>query len=150
MINDVKIIPLNRISDERGTIYHMIKNTDSFYDQVGEVYFSKSYPGVIKGWHLHKKMGIKYAVPIGMIKLVIYDLRQNSPTYSNIMELFLGEENYNLVIIPPGVANGYKTIGYKSSLVVNCATHPHEPEGEMQRIDPFNNDIPYEWGLKHK
>jgi dTDP-4-dehydrorhamnose 3,5-epimerase len=149
MIDDVKIVPLKQIPDERGKVMHMLKKTDPHFIEFGEIYFSVVYPGVIKGWHLHKKMTINYAVPVGMIKLVLYDQRENSRTKGELMELFIGEDNYCLVQIPSGVINGFKGIGTKSAIVANCATIPHDPE-EIVRIDPFTKDIPYDWNLKHR
>ena len=32
--------------------------------------------------------------------------------------------------------------------VANCATVPHDPE-EIERVDPFSDEIPYDWALKH-
>ena len=55
MIQDVKIINLKKIPDERGAIFHMLKNTDEHYTKFGEIYFSVCYPGVVKGWHEHTK-----------------------------------------------------------------------------------------------
>jgi len=149
MIDGVKITQLKVIPDERGTIFHMLRNDDKVFESFGEIYFSKVYPGVVKGWHLHKKMTLNYAVPVGMIKLVLFDDRENSPTRGELMELFIGEENYVLVTIPPNVWNGFKGIGLEIAMVVNCSTIPHDPD-EIIRLDPFNNNIPYDWGLKSK
>lgn len=144
MIEGVKVIVLKKICDERGMIMHMLKSTDPYFEQFGEIYFSTAYPGVVKGWHEHTKQVQFYAVIHGMIKLVLYDNRSNSPTYKELMELFIGEDNYQLVRIPTGVINGYKTIGTKTAIVANCATLPHEPD-EMIRYDPHGNKVPYKW-----
>lgn len=149
MIDDVKIISLKQIPDERGKIMHMLKCTDAHFERFGEIYFSVAYPGVIKGWHLHTKQTQFYAVISGMIKLVLYDERKNSHTYGRLMEIFTGEDNYQLIKIPVGVVNGYKTIGVKPAIVANCATEPHEPD-EMKRYDPLNSHIKYDWSLKHR
>jgi len=148
LIEGVKIIPLKQIPDERGKIMHMLRCDDEYFIQFGEIYFSVVYPGVIKGWHGHKRMTLNYAVVSGMIKLVLYDDREDSPTRGEIQEVFMGEDNYILVQIPPHVLNGFKGIGTKPAIVANCATHPHDPE-EIYRIDPFDNNIPYKWELKH-
>ena len=65
------------------------------------------------------------------------------------MEIFTGEDDYALITIPPGVWNGYMTIGVKPAIVANCATEPHDPE-EMIRRSPFDPSIPYDWALKHR
>ena len=149
MIDGVKIVPLKQIPDERGKVMHMLKSTDPHFTRFGEIYFSVIYPGVIKGWHLHKKMEINYAVPVGMIKLVLYDTRKNSSTKGELMELFIGEDNYVLVKVPIGVINGFKCVGTKPAYVANCANIPHDPN-EIVRMDPLTKDIPYDWSLKNK
>ncbi|GAI18220.1 unnamed protein product, partial [marine sediment metagenome] len=98
--------------------------------------------------HLHKEMTLNYAVIQGMIKLILYDGGENSPTRENLMELFIGEENYCLVKIPPKIWNGFKGIGIKPAIVANCATISHDPN-EIKKMDPFTSKIPYEWRLKH-
>ena len=148
MIDGVQVIPLKRIPDERGTILHMLKCTDPHFQQFGEIYFSTVYPGVIKGWHKHQEMTLNYACVEGRIKLVLYDDREKSPTKSELMEIFLGPDNYSLVIIPPGVWNGFKGMSPPYAIMANCCSHPHDPSRSV-RMDPFNNLIPYQWDVKH-
>jgi len=149
MIEGVQIIPLKQIIDERGKVMHMLKKGDSYFSDFGEIYFSTVNPGAIKGWHIHKKMILNYAVPFGCIKFVLYDSRKDSPTFGEVQEIFLSAENYSLVIIPPLVWNGFKGLGNTPALVANCATIMHDPE-EIDRLDPFDNTIPYNWDIKHR
>jgi len=148
-IADIRIHPLRRIPDERGTILHMLRADAPHFEQFGEIYFSTIYPGVIKGWHLHTKMTLNYAVIVGNIKLVLYDDRDTSPTRGEVQEIFMGEENYCLVTVPPFIWNGFKGIGTTKAMVANCATIPHDP-AEIERRDPFDPSIPYDWSLKHR
>jgi dTDP-4-dehydrorhamnose 3,5-epimerase len=148
MIDGVIVKPLKKIPDERGCIFHMLRNDYPEFEQFGEIYFSMVYPNAIKAWHLHKKMILNYAVISGMIKLVLYDDRENSPTKGELMEIFTGEQNYCLIKIPSGIWNGFKGIGDKPAIVANCATIPHDPE-EIVRISPFTDRIPYNWEIKH-
>jgi len=148
MIEGVKIKLLKKICDERGMVMHMLRSDDPDFEKFGEIYFSCIYPNIIKGWHIHKKMTLNYAVVKGMIKLVLYDGRKDSPTKGEIMEIFMGENNYVLVTIPPNVWNGFKGTGTEMSIIANCSTLPYDPK-EISRCDPFKNDIPYDWGLKH-
>ena len=147
-IDGVVITPLRKIPDERGVVLHMLRADAPHFLQFGEIYFSSVYPGAVKAWRRHRQLTLNYAVPIGMIKLVLFDDRRDSPTGGQLMELFIGENNYCLVTIPPLVWNGFKGIGDKLALVANCATLPHN-DGESERVDPFVNDIPYDWGIKH-
>jgi dTDP-4-dehydrorhamnose 3,5-epimerase len=146
MIEGVIIKPLRQILDERGKIMHMIRNDDPEFINFGEIYFSCIYPGVIKGWHIHKKMTLNYAVPFGTIKLVLYDDRISSKTCGELQEIFLGPENYCLVQIPPLVWNGFKGVGTTPSIVANCSTIPHDP-AEIERKNPEDSSIPYKWEL---
>ena len=148
MIEGVLVKPLAQIADERGKIMHMLRADEPHFEKFGEIYFSVVYPGVINGWHLHKEMTLNYAVISGIIKLVLYDPREDSPTKGEIQELFIGEDNYILVKIPPKIWNGFEGIGVKPAIVANCATIPHRPD-EIERVDPWMNDIPYDWKLKH-
>lgn len=148
MIEGVAIRPLKQIPDERGKVMHMLKRDDPWFEKFGEIYFSVVYPGVVKGWHLHKVMTLNYAVVSGIIKLVLYDDREGSPSRGQLQEIFTGQDNYALITIPPNVWNGFKGIGTAPAIVANCATIPHDP-AEIVRLDPFTKTIPYDWNLKH-
>ena len=147
MIDGVIITPLKKIADERGTVMHMLRKDSPVFKEFGEIYFSTAYPGVIKGWHLHTKMTLNYAVIQGMIKLVLYDDRKDSKTRGELIELFIGDDNYCLVTIPPGIWNGFKCIGKKTAIVANCSDISHSKD-EISRMDPItNNLIKYNWNL---
>lgn len=148
MIQGVSIRPLKQIADERGKVMHMMRRDDPWFERFGEIYFSVVYPGVIKGWHLHKIMTLNYAVVSGAIKLVLYDDREESATKGEVQEIFTDRENYALITVPPCVWNGFKGIGANPAIVANCATDPHDP-GEIIRLDPFSKKIPYDWTLRH-
>lgn len=148
MIEGVKVTPLRQIVDERGKIMHMLRNDSEVFQKFGEVYFSCIHPGAIKAWHIHSKMTLNYAVPHGKIKMVLYDGREDSPTKGELMELYIGPENYCLVTVPPMVWNGFKGVGTETSIVCNCSDIPHDPE-EISRMDPFTKEIPYNWDIKH-
>lgn len=149
MIDGVLVVPLKQIPDERGKIMHMLRSDDPHFEQFGEIYFSVVYPGVIKGWHIHRRMTLNYACVSGTIKLVLYDDREDSQTRGELQELFIGESNYVLVKIPFGVWNGFKGAGVTPAIVANCSTIPHDPH-EINRMSPFDSRIPYDWSLQHK
>lgn len=149
MIDGVAIRPLRQIPDERGKIMHMLRRTDSWFEEFGEIYFSMIFPDVVKAWHLHREMTLNYAVVVGAIKLVLYDERNDSATKGQIQELFVSPgEFYCLVTIPPRVWNGFKGLGTEASIVANCATMPHDPD-EIVRRDPSDPSIPYDWALNN-
>lgn len=147
MIAGVRKVALRRIPDERGTVHHMLRNDDPHFLGFGEIYFTTIYREVIKGWHRHREMTLNYAVPHGRIKLVLFDDRPDSATSGALEEHFLGPDDYALVQIPPGVWNGFKGIS-DMALVANCCTHTHDLS-RSDRLDPFENHIPYDWALKN-
>lgn len=148
MIQGVEFHPLKQIPDERGRVMQMLRRDDPWFERFGEIYFSVVYPGVVKGWHLHKVMTLNYAVIVGRIKLVLYDEREDSPSRGKLQEVFAGEDNYCLITVPPNVWNGFKGLGVEPAVVANCATEPYDPS-EIVRSDPFSDRVPYDWNLKH-
>lgn len=144
MIEGVLITPLKQFLDNRGKVMHMLRATDPHFTAFGEIYFSTVYPGAVKAWHLHKEKTINLAVPMGVIKLVMYDARPGSPTEGRIHEIFVGPDNYQLVTIPREVWYGFQGVGIDTAIVANCATLAHDPL-EAQRKDPSSGDIPYTW-----
>lgn len=149
MIEGVVVSPLKQIVDERGKVMHMLRADAPGFPGFGEIYFSTVHPGAIKGWHIHKKMTLNYAVPHGLIKFVLYDDRAGSATQGELQELFLGPDNYCLVTVPPLVWNGFKGVGAEPAIVANCASIVHDSL-EIDRRDPFDPRIPYDWALKHR
>jgi dTDP-4-dehydrorhamnose 3,5-epimerase len=149
VIDDVRVIPLQRIPDERGTVFHMLRSTDPHFLQFGEIYFSSVYRDVVKGWHRHREMTLNYACIHGRAKLVLYDDRNGSATRGHVMEIFLGPDSYSLVVIPPLVWNGFKGMSDPLAIIANCCTHPHDPD-RSERMDPFSSDIPYDWAVRHR
>jgi dTDP-4-dehydrorhamnose 3,5-epimerase len=144
LIDGVRVAPRCQLTDERGAILHMLRRDDPEFIEFGEVYFSTVNPGIVKGWHLHKKMTLNYTCPEGEILLVLYDDRPESATRGALMELTLSREHHCLVQVPPLVWNGFVGMAPSPSVVCNCATLPHDPE-EIVRLPYDDPSIPYRW-----
>lgn len=145
-IEGVTVKPLRRIPDERGTIFHMLRASDPEFQQFGEIYFSTVYQNVVKGWHKHAEMTLHYACILGRVKCALFDDRPDSPSRGSLMEVYLGPENYALLIVPPGVWNGFKGMAEPFSMVANCCTHEHNPE-RSERRPPTDPSIGYDWAV---
>jgi len=145
-VEGVGVFPLRQIVDERGTISHMLRTTDPHFVAFGEIYFSSIHPGVVKGWHKHRDMTLNYACVSGRAKVVVYDPRPESPSYGHLQEVFIGVDSHQLVVIPPGLWNGFKCIGDSTAIVANCCTHAHDPT-RSERMDPFESPLPYSWDV---
>jgi dTDP-4-dehydrorhamnose 3,5-epimerase len=149
LIHGVNVKPLKIIADERGYLMEMMRADDPFFQRFGQSYVSVAYPGVVKGWHYHKVQTDHFVIVKGMMKVVLYDQRADSPTKGLINEFFMGEKNPILVTIPPGVVHGMKGIGTEPAMLVNVPTEMYRYDKPDEfRIDPHKNDIPYDWGQK--
>jgi len=149
LIQGVQVKQLRWIPDERGKLMEMLRCDDSMFDKFGQVYITTCYPGVVKAWHYHQNQADNMVVVKGMAKVALYDQRENSPTKKLVNEFFIGEDNPMLIHIPAMVLHGFKAYGSEPAYVVNTVTRPYDhKEPDEFRIDPFDNDIPYDWALK--
>ena len=144
-IKGLFVKPLDRVFLDKGNIMKMLQHDSELFTGFGEAYFSKINPGAIKGWHKHRNVISCYAVPYGFVKLVVLDDRDDSPTFGNFEEIYMGPENYVLARVPTGVWNGFKGISASVSLIAVCLNLPHDPE-EMDRLPKGHKSIPYDWG----
>ena len=144
-IEGVIIQPLKQIADKCGPVLHMLKNDSRLFKQFGEVYFSEIHSGLVKAWKRHKKQSQNLVVPLGKIRLVIYDDRPNSNTHGKIAQYKLGRpEDYRLIHIPPMLWYGFQGIGDQTSMIANCTDLSHDPE-EMESLSADTSQIPYQW-----
>ena len=143
-IEGVIITDLKIISDDRGSVMHMLRNDSKVFKSFGEIYFSTIYEKKIKAWHLHKEATLNYACIFGKVKLVLFDDRKDSRTYKKYQVIEMSNENYSLVTIPPNIWNGFKGIAVNYSIIANCLDQPHK-ESEMVRLDPFDDQFQYKW-----
>lgn len=149
MINGVTITPLRQIVDERGKVMHMLREDSPVFQRFGEIYFSFTYPGIVKAWRRHKEVTLNYAVICGEIKFVLFDDRVDSPTRGEVQEFFISPDNYQLVTVPPLVWNGFKSVGTETAIVANCATLAHDPD-ETERRPVLDSGIPYDWDVSRR
>ena len=149
MIEGVIVKELKVIPDERGRLMEILRADDEMFRKFGQVYMTTVYPGVVKGWHYHKKQYDNMAVVKGMMKIVLFDGRLDSSTYGEVNEFFAGEYKPILIHIPPFVYHGFKCISDEESMVVNTPTEAYDHrEPDEFRVHPHDNDIPYEWDRK--
>lgn len=145
LIDGVTTTELRQISDERGAVLHMLRNDAPEFTRFGECYFSEVLPGAVKAWKRHRIQTQNLAVPVGRMRVVIYDDREDSATRGHVQVMELGRPDaYLRLQIPPGLWYGFASVGDKPALLVNCADLPHDPaESEQRPID--NVIIPYQW-----
>ena len=139
MIEGVIITKLKKIPDERGAIFHMLRNDDPHFKKFGEIYFSIAYPGIIKGWHEHTKQVQNYAVVDGMIKLVLYDNRKKSKTYKKIKSFIIdSKKNKSVYFFPANIGHAYIALSQKNHMIYG--TSGNYKTKEEYKL-PFNKSL---------
>lgn len=128
MLDTVKITPLKIFSDNRGSVKHMMKCTDETFSNFGEIYFSTILPGNIKGWYRNKTTTVNYAVIEGNIQLIVSDGEIKK-------EILMGDDNYCLVTIPPGIWRAFRPHGGRKAIVADLTDKPHNPL-DTEKKDP--------------
>lgn len=141
----VETYDLREISDERGAVLHMIRNDSHGFTQFGECYFSEVRPGAIKAWKRHSEQTQNLTVPVGCIRIVLFDSRDDSSSRNSLMVLELGRpDSYKRLCIPPGIWYGFTCTSDSAALIANFTDFPHDPD-ECEVSLPENPDIPYTW-----
>jgi len=150
LIDGVKIVKLRLIPDERGRLMEILRRDwEGMFDEFGQCYMTTGYPGVVKAWHYHEHQDDHFCVVHGMMKVVLYDPRAESPTKGAVNEFFMGDKNPLLVKIPKYVYHGFKTISENEAIVVNVPTNTYNYSSPDElREDPHENKIPYDWARK--
>lgn len=149
MIHEANVKPLKVIPDERGRLMEMLRCDSDLFKGFGQVYMTTAYPGVVKAWHYHKKQWDHFVCVRGMMKVVLFDSRDDSPTKGEVNEFFMGDHNPILLQIPPLVYHGFKCVSDHEAMVINTPTELYNyNEPDEFRVDPHSNDIPYDWNRK--
>ena len=142
-INGVNITPLSIIDTKGGDVFHAMKISDHGYSGFGEAYFSTIEPDAIKGWKRHKQMVLNLVVPVGTVRFILFDDRDNQDNVNQFQEVTLSiEDGYSRLTIPPMIWVGFQGLGLQKSLVLNIANIEHSPE-EVERKELA--EIKFNW-----
>jgi len=148
MIQDVVVKKLKPMVDERGMLMEILRSDESIFDRFGQCYVTGVHPGIVKGWHYHKKQFDHFCCLRGTAKIVLYDGRENSQTYREVNEFILSLDSPLLVKIPPYVFHGFTAVGEEDAMILNLPTELyHYQEPDEFRENPFSEKIPYDWGM---
>lgn len=152
MINGVKIKQLKLFPDDRGFFIEVFKETtDDFKIKIKQTSYTETYPGVIKAFHWHKIQWDLWFVIKGMVQVVLYDMREDSPTYKKTQVIFAGEKNPSLIFIPPFVAHGYRVLGNEKVGLLYHTTECYDSKNpDEERIDWNSPEIGFDWNTKNR
>jgi dTDP-4-dehydrorhamnose 3,5-epimerase len=157
LIAGVAIEPLQIHPDDRGFFAELARLGSSgiaaqmISDGRNQIQISTTltYPGTIKAIHYHYHQTDLWAPIAGMLQAFLYDLRRSSKTFGEINTLYVGQHRPWEILIPPGVAHGYKVLGTQPAQLLYVTDRFYNPEDEGRL--PYNHpDIAYDWEIQHK
>ncbi len=108
-----------------------------------------SYPGTIKAFHFHRHQTDCWTPAAGMLQVALVDLREDSASYGRRNTLYVGTLRRWQILIPPGVAHGYKVIGPEAAMLVYMTDRFYDPSDEG-RIPYDEAGLNYDWETQHK
>ncbi|MGI6163318.1 MAG: dTDP-4-dehydrorhamnose 3,5-epimerase family protein [Bacillota bacterium] len=146
MIEGVKVRRLLRHPDDRGFFQEILRDDDGLLEHFGQASMSKTYPGVIKAFHYHEYQDDLWFFPVGNAQVVLYDLREDSSTYKGTDVFYMGEDNPILVLIPKGVAHGYRVLGDREAVIIYFTTLSYNRENPDEKRLPHDDPlIGFDW-----
>ena len=146
LIDGVHIKKLSVHCDERGRLMEILRSDDELFQHFGQVYLTTAYPGVVKAWHYHRKQTDHLVAISGMVRIGLYDAREESPTHGLVNDFFAGTHNPILVKVPPMVFHGYKCVGEQEAMVLNVPTELFNyDEPDELRIAAHDPSVPFDW-----
>ena len=153
LIDGVAIEPMALWPDDRGYFLEVLRSgqglAGAFPAPTTQVSATLSYPGTIKAFHYHRHQFDCWTPVRGMFQVALVDLRGGSPTFGVKNTLFVGPLRPWRLLIPPGVAHGYKVVGSESALLVYVTSRFYDPADEG-RIAYDDCRLNYDWTVQHK
>lgn len=151
MIQDVVVKKLIRHSDDRGFFMEILRDNEGLLKKFGQASMSKTYPGVIKAFHYHELQDDIWFFPIGNAQVVLHDLREHSPTKGETAVFYMGEDNPIVLVIPAGVAHGYRVLGNSPAAIVYFTTESYNPQQpDEKRLSWDDPLISFDWQTKNR
>jgi len=154
MIKGVKIKKLKVYQDildqkdkiKPGFLMEVLRNDEGLLKKFGQTTFTVAYQGTIKAFHWHKKQDDLWFVATGQAWVVLHDLRENSPTKGETQVIMAGKDDYKLILIPQGVAHGYKVLSKEPVLLLYHTTEPYNIKSpDEERLAPDDPKIGFDW-----
>ncbi|HEX4746288.1 MAG TPA: dTDP-4-dehydrorhamnose 3,5-epimerase family protein [Gaiellaceae bacterium] len=132
-------------ADERGTLTEIYDVRWRFAeDPLVYVYHVTVTPGQIKGWVLHQSQNDRIFVYAGILKVVLFDARHDSPSHRTVNVFHLGTHDRALLSIPAGVWHAVQNVGHDVAAFVNLPSRPYDHDDPDKHRLPLDNDvIPY-------
>jgi dTDP-4-dehydrorhamnose 3,5-epimerase len=153
LIEGVRVEPVTVYPDDRGYFVEVQRMgrglAAAFPPESTQISAALNYPGTIKAFHYHLHQTDCWSPVKGLLQVALADLRVGSPTFGLRNTMYVGALRPWQVLIPPGVAHGYKVIGSEESLLVYLTDRFYNPQDEG-RIPWDDPGINYDWDTQKK
>lgn len=151
MIEGVKVKKIIKHCDDRGFFAEIVRDSEGLLETFAQASVSMSYPGVIKAFHYHDHQDDLWYFPVGNAQVVLYDLRKKSATFAVTDVFYMGEDNPIILLIPKGVAHGYRVLGNKPATIVYFTSTEYDPKNPDEKRIAFDDmRINFNWTTKNK
>lgn len=152
LIQGVRIDPLTVWPDDRGfflELHRLKTGLVADFPPTAQISAALSYPGTIKAFHYHLDQTDCWNPMLGMFQVALVDLRLESPTFGRRNTIYTGQLKPWQILIPPGIAHGYKIVSHTDATLVYLTDKTYNPadEGRIAHNDPSLN---YDWETQHK
>jgi dTDP-4-dehydrorhamnose 3,5-epimerase len=143
--------PTRPVPHEDGVLTEVARASWEVLDRpVAQVHLTTTFPGRTRAWGLHQASTDRLFVVSGLVKLVVFDGRLDSPTQGHLTEIVVSERNPGLLIVPPSLYHGWRNIGVTESIVINMPTEMYNYEDPDALDMPWDSAaakelIPYTW-----
>ena len=153
LISGVQCAPIALWPDDRGYFLEVQRMgyglAAHFPKESTQISAALNYPGIIKAFHFHRFQTDFWVPAAGLLQVALVDLRTQSATFGAKNTLYVGSLRPWQLLIPPGVAHGYKVLGEQSSVLIYVTNRTYDPKDEG-RIAYNDASIAYDWELQHK
>jgi dTDP-4-dehydrorhamnose 3,5-epimerase len=144
MIHGVVTHALTAHADHRGSLCELLTTRDGPIEPIVHVYEVRAEIGSVRAWVYHRRQTDRLAFTQGRFRIVLCDIRPDSPTRNMLTEFVLGRERPALLSIPAYVIHGVQNIGGEAASFVNMPTTPYLPDApDKCRLDPDDKRIPF-------
>lgn len=150
-IADCFLIEYKPHIDSRGSTVELYNDRHNEIDfETHQVNITRSNVNVIRGLHYSKFPHTQKMIVTclkGSITDVLVDIRLNSPTFGNVVQLELNEDVNLGVIVPSGVAHGY-AVRQNKTVVHYLFSKSYDPDNEFA-INPINSGFSISWAIEN-
>lgn len=147
MIEGVVVHNISNVIKKDGVLTELYRSDWNVDEKpVDQVFQITLYPGTINAWHCHQYTSDRFFVSQGVLTVVFYDAREDSPSFGLINEFRIGEPRRALLTCPPGIFHGVHNHTDKTATIVNLVDRAYQYEDpDHWRLPPDSPKIPYEF-----